>query len=253
MRKFLITEPVVDIGAVYRINASDSRHIKDVLRLKPGAPIRLFNEAGQQFEATIESVSAEGVEVIITEAFAGRNESRARVTVAQAFLKNKKMDSLVRQLTELGINAWVPVVTEHAVVKPDPRRLPARISRWQTIAREAVKQCERDVIPAIQPPVSLEEALADSQQHDLKIIFTARGGRPLSEIAADAPEYPSLIILLGPEGGFSPREIELAESHGFAPAIMGPRVLKADTATVAACALVQIIYGDMGDKGEKIF
>ncbi|MFO8047742.1 MAG: 16S rRNA (uracil(1498)-N(3))-methyltransferase [Desulfosudaceae bacterium] len=249
MRKFFIDEPVADIGTVYRIKAPDSRHIKDVLRLKPGAFIRLFNEAGQQFEAAIQSVSAEGVEVIITAAFAGRNESRARITVAQAFLKNKKMDSLVRQLTELGITAWVPVVTEHAVVKPDPRRLPARISRWQTIAREAVKQCERDVIPDIQPPLTLEEALADNQQYDLKIIFTARGGRPLSEIAADAPEAPSLLILLGPEGGFSPREIELAESHGFEPAMMGRRVLKADTAAVAACALAQSLFGDMGDKG----
>jgi len=246
MRRFFINQPVIETGSVCRLGESDARHIRDVLRLRPGTAIRLFNNTGYQYNARITDVWAEGVDATVTEVLSGQNESPTRITVIQAFLKNKKMDTLVRQLTELGMAAWRPVFTEHAVVNPDPERLPARVSRWETIAKEAVKQCERDRIPEILPPVLLDEALAEIRPQDANLIFTARDGRPLAAAAAEMPEASAVTILLGPEGGFTAEEIARAESRGFVTVCLGPRILKADTACLAACALTQSVFGDMG-------
>ncbi|MBW1697858.1 MAG: 16S rRNA (uracil(1498)-N(3))-methyltransferase [Deltaproteobacteria bacterium] len=237
-------------GSLARITNSDAKHIRDVLRLKPGDRLVLFDETGFSYEATILSLSSKAVEASIDRIFTSNVESPLRLTVAQAYLKNGKMDMLIRQVTELGAAEWIPFMSSRSVPRPDHKRLNSRIKRWEKIAKESLKQCGRSRTPKITVRSKLKDVLELATTHDVKIIFSENESQPLCPeyIKGDKGSVGSALILLGPEGGFTEEEITQAEKHGFIATGMGPRILRADTATVAACALVQFLFGDMGEK-----
>ncbi|MDY6830832.1 MAG: 16S rRNA (uracil(1498)-N(3))-methyltransferase [Thermodesulfobacteriota bacterium] len=245
MRRFFM-DAAVAAGTVCLINGPDASHIKNVLRMKPGDEIWLFNGAGMEFKGVIRAIESEAVAVEITDAFSCVTESPTRLTLAQAFLKDKKMDVLVRQATELGVTRWIPVFTQRTIPRPDAGRVASRMDRWQTIAAESLKQCGRGRLPEIEPPIPFDDLLCRGDDWNLKIIFadaTAAGLKetlPPQKFAAG-----QVLVMIGPEGGFTPDEIDSAIKKGFVAAGLGPRILKADTATVAACAVVQHLLGDM--------
>jgi len=249
MRYFFIEQPKVG-GPLSLITGSDARHIKTVLRLKSGDTIGLFDGEGFEYTARIESVSSKRVEVAVLQRLRSTAESPVKITVAQAFLKERKMDSLVRQLTELGITRWIPFFAERSIPRPAKTHLAARRERWEKIVREALKQCKRGRIPEIGEAASFEEVLTLSKTSDLKITFWEEESTPvnasLSDLSGPEREIKNIFVLLGPEGGFTVREIENAGDSGFVTASLGPRILRAETATVAACVLLQYLYGDMG-------
>ena len=159
------------------------------------------------------------------------------------------MDGLVRQLSELGITQWLPFFAQRSVPRLNQKDFSARLKRWQKIAKEALKQCKRGRVLEIRDPVSFESMLAQSRNCDLKIAFWEEESVPLKELPMQSKqEIKTIFALLGPEGGFTVQEIETARENGFIIAGLGPRILKAETATVAACALLQYLYGDMGKK-----
>ncbi len=226
------------------------RHIKNVLRLKPGARIGLYDGTGFEYHAVIRSVSAKRVDVEIIRRFKAAAASSVQIIVAQAFLKEKKMDELVRRLCELGIAGWVPFFSRRTIARPGKNRLDARSSRWQRIAVEALKQCRRNDLPRIAEALSFEDVLEYARSCDLKIIFWEEATAAIDALApARGPDRAEKIFLmLGPEGGFSAAEIQQARDSGFSVASLGPRILRAETATIAACSLIQYLYGDMGQK-----
>jgi 16S rRNA (uracil1498-N3)-methyltransferase len=246
MRYFLIEESTIkDRKAV--VTGSDAKHIKTVLRLNTGDPIGLYDGKGTEYEAKIEAISRQGIALSILRSYPSASESPVQITVAQALLKDRKMDSLLRQLTELGVLGWMPFIASRSVPRPDQRRTSARRIRWQTITREALKQCRRGRAVKIHPVQSLEEVLTLPEAFDLKIIF--HEGSVQSLKAAAYPEggpFRTILLILGPEGGFTDDEIDRARAEGFVIAGLGPRILKAETATIAACSLVQYLFGDMG-------
>jgi 16S rRNA (uracil1498-N3)-methyltransferase len=247
MRRFLINQPAQP-GTVYVINNPDANHISNVLRMKPGDEIWLFDGAGHEFKARLSSLSSGAVTVEVTDSFSCLTDPPIRITVGQALLKNKKTDTVLRQLTELGIDGWIPIHTERSVLKIEKNHETSKTDRWQTIVKESVKQCQRGLIPKIYPPADFEEALDLRRHHDINIICSDKSGETLDLIKARTRQAGtvSIFLLLGPEGGFTPQEIELARQHAFIPAGLGPRILKADTAAIAACAIVQALFGDMG-------
>ncbi|MEW6079180.1 MAG: 16S rRNA (uracil(1498)-N(3))-methyltransferase [Thermodesulfobacteriota bacterium] len=249
MRRFFINQPAGP-GAVVVIENPDANHIVNVLRMQPGDEIWLFDGADHEFRAHVSGISDGTVTVEVTESFSCLNDSPVRITVGQSLLKNKKTDTVLRQLTELGIDGWIPLQTERSVIKIDRQNEPSKTDRWQTIVKESVKQCQRGRIPKIYPAAEFSEALVLRRRHDLNILFSDGAGDALhlirERVRHTAPV--SILLLLGPEGGFSPREIELARENEFFCAGLGPRILKADTAAVAACAIVQALFGDMGKK-----
>lgn len=246
MRYFLIEKAIIkDRKAI--ITGSDARHIKTVLRLNPGDHIGLYDGMGTEYEARIDAVSPSGVAVSILKDHPSLSESPVQITVAQALLKDKKMDGVIRQLTELGITRWVPFVASRSIPRPDKQRLATRRARWQTISREALKQCKRGRGVEINEVLSFEEMLRLGESSDLNIIFYEGAVDALKAKTRQAGEsIRNILVILGPEGGFSDREIEQAEAAGFVVAGLGPRILKAETATIAACTLVQYLFGDMG-------
>ena len=245
MRRFFITQSEITKDKPM-IEGPDAHHITSVFRLKPGDEILLVDGTGFEYRATLIRTSKNQVEIAVAEKYAVRTESPTKISVGQGYLKDKKMDMLVRHLTEMGITRWIPMITEYSIPQIDKKKNTARVERWITIAREAVKQCGRTLVPEITAPVSFEEMVKNSGEMNLKIMFYENEAQPLNQtLAPGAPPPSEICLLFGPEGGFSTREVDLATTNGFVTASLGPRILRAETASIAACALIQHIFGDM--------
>jgi len=247
MRYFFIKQAdLADSKAV--VKGSDAHHIKNVLRLKIGDEIGLFDGTGLNYKTRIVTLLPKSVEVSVIRSFPSTAESSVQIAVAQALLKDRKMDSLVRQLTELGITRWIPFIAKRSVPRPDKKRLFTRTERWKKIAKEALKQCKRCCSPEIGTTVSFEEVLNLGKDSDLKIVFWEEESKPVNKDLQVSNLKPpeKIFILLGPEGGFTLKEVEKARKSGFITASLGPRILRAETATIAACTLLQYLFGDMG-------
>jgi 16S rRNA (uracil1498-N3)-methyltransferase len=230
------------------IKGSEAHHIQNVLRLKPGDCIKLFDGTGFEYEAVIINMIAKKVDVEIRRKSRAAVNCAVQIIVAQAFLKEKKMDDLVRRLCELGVAQWIPFFSQRSIARPDRERLAGRTQRWKRIVTEALKQCRRYDTLEIGKALSFEEVLDFSRSCDLKIVFWENESSPLSRDIGSDRKAPvkNILVMLGPEGGFSEQEIKTAEESGFVTAGLGPRILRAETATLAACTLVQYLFGDMG-------
>lgn len=246
MRRFFSPQEL-EAGKSVVISGSDAMHISRVLRLKTGDMIAVFDGRGHAFECRITSVSHDAVAAMVEKASVSETESRVHITFAQAMLKSKKMDTLIRQATELGIARWAPFFSERSVPTPDRKRLAARLERWGKISREALKQCGRDIFMAVLPPTTMEEALKAGQACDRKIMFwECESSSADTAVPMAADQVRSLMVVVGPEGGFSAQEVDLATSLGYETMSLGPRILKAETAAIAAAVLMQYRFGDMG-------
>ena len=245
MRYFFV-EPEELARPVVTITGAEARHMGKVLRLKPGMVVGLSDGGGLQGEARIAKMSREQVELTVLRRYPSPREPRGELMIAQAMLKDQKMDLLVRQLTELGMTAWQPFISARSVPQPDPRRQAARGERWERIAREAVKQCRRGRVPAIGPVGQLADVLEMSRRFATRIMFWEGACQPLPPAAETVGDSPgTVLVAVGPEGGFTEDEAAAAEEAGFQLASLGPRILRAETAAVAACTLAQHLYGDL--------
>ncbi|MCF8078846.1 MAG: 16S rRNA (uracil(1498)-N(3))-methyltransferase [Desulfobacterales bacterium] len=239
-----------EIGARATLVGSDARHVRNVLRLKPGDSIILFDRKGAEFEARIVGFEGEAVTALILASNRPVRESPVSIVLAQAMLKEKKMDRVVRQLCEIGVSAWIPFFGARSVARPAEKKLATRTERWRKIAVEAAKQSRRLQVPRIRPAGDLESVLAAAEGFDLKIAFWE--GAPVSGGWPNPGSSPdSVFLLVGPEGGFAEEEVARARDRGFVPASLGPRILRAETAAVVACALAQHRYGDLGSASSE--
>jgi 16S rRNA (uracil1498-N3)-methyltransferase len=249
MRFFFIKHPI-PTGTSSFLKGSEAKHIKNVLRLKPGDEIGLFDGQGREYLARIAAFSGNDIEIEILRSFPSAAESNIDITVAQAYLKERKMDGLVRQLTELGVLKWIPFFAERSISRPDDARLATRRKRWIKIAREALKQSKRGRLLEIGIPVSFEKLLNLASGYDLKIVFWENESNPfdVADFHRSDDALKQILVMLGPEGGFTESEIDTATARGFTTVGLGPRILRAETATLAAVTLVQYLFGDMGKK-----
>lgn len=244
MRRFFIS-PEQLIQPVPQLTGPDAHHLRSVLRLKKGDPIIVFDGNGNEYKTRIAEIEPDKVDLAQLVPVPGDAESPLRITLAQGFLKDKKMDRLVRPLTELGIDRWIPFRAGRSVSIPDEKRLQARCQRWRKLSLEALKQCGRSRMMTIVPEASLGAVLAHALEDDLKIIFyEGTTSILLGKITNHQPQR--AMVIVGPEGGFAPEEVAEAEAQGFHAVGLGPRILRAETAALAASALVQYHFGDIG-------
>jgi 16S rRNA (uracil1498-N3)-methyltransferase len=244
MRRFFISPDQI-IKKEPLLTGADAHHLRSVLRLKVGDVIIVFDGQGQEYQARIAAIGPETVTLTVLFPLTVHSDSPLELVLAQGYLKDKKMDLLARPLTEIGVTRWIPFRAGRSISVPDSMRLQARHQRWQKLAQEAVKQCGRSRPMAIEPALSLETVLALAQGYDLKLIFYEKA-QSLS-LARHQHHCPAkALILVGPEGGFEPGEVAQAEAMGFCVVGMGPRILRAQTAALTACALVQFCFGDWG-------
>lgn len=166
--------------------------------------------------------------------------SSPALTIACAIPKGSHMDDIIDCLTQLGVERIIPMRTERVVVKLNDARLAARLQRWNKIARSAARQCQRSSIPVISPVADIVEVISNSREFDLKLIPHLSGERRLIKDVLSQGSYKNIIVLIGPEGDFTPAEVELALHNGFTPVSLGHTVLRVATAAIAAAAYIKL-------------
>ncbi len=226
------------------LSPEDARHALTVLRLKPGHHIEaILNHC--RMEAIIEQTDKQ--EVIARRiSLLPSAEPSLSVTLFQGLPKADKMDLIVQKATELGVNRIVPVLMNRCVVRPDPKDMVRKTERWQKIAREAGKQAGRCIVPEVFAPVSLNclSSIVPFPEKNIVPWEEAAGFGPLA-FRSNSPEISSLGILIGPEGGIEKNEIDLLRSIGFIPVTLGKRILRTETAGLAAVSAMMSLYGEM--------
>jgi 16S rRNA (uracil1498-N3)-methyltransferase len=243
MQKFIL--PTINsASSKATIQGQDAKHICKVLRLAIGDIIQITNGKGKDFTAKISSILKASVEINIIEEHKSLTESPIDITLCTGMLKDKKMDLVIKHVTQLGIYKWVPFFCERSIPTPDIKRLEKRHKRWEIIAQESLKQCQRSRLPIISNPLNFKDMLAIACTYDEKITFWEKATKKLETLERSA-SIKKVIILIGPEGGFSETEIALAKEKGFCSYSLGPRILRAETASISSCTLIQHILGDI--------
>jgi 16S rRNA (uracil1498-N3)-methyltransferase len=243
MQKFLLPPDSIDNEKAV-IKGQDAKHIYKVLRLSPGDYIPLTNGEGVDYDGKILTTSPDLTELCLTGSRPSTTESSLHLTVCCAMLKDKKMDLVIKHLTQLGIVEWIPFFSRRSIPTPDSKRLLKRAQRWDTIVKESIKQCQRSCLVSIPEPKNFQDVLDLSDSFHQKIAFWEKSSHPLTQLPP-APSDSRVIILIGPEGGFTDTEISLARARGFKAYSLGPRILRAETAAICATTLIQHLLGDI--------
>jgi len=219
------------------LTADEARHLREVLRLKPGDEVSVFDGEGKEFRARVVQARRESAELELqNELEPARRESPLRITLAVALLKGEKFDLVVQKATELGVTRFVPLITRYADIKlRDEADANKRVARWQRIALEAAKQCGRAVVPEVSAPQPLGTILKNPC-----LLFSEKGGRGLTQIETD-----EITAIIGSEGGWSDEELDEARGAGVEIVTLGGRILRAETAAITAAALLQHRFGDL--------
>jgi 16S rRNA (uracil1498-N3)-methyltransferase len=228
MPRFYCPTPLAT-GALLDLPPATARHVQ-VLRLQPGAGITLFNGEGGEFEALIERMGRSEVRVQVLRHVSVEREANRQVHLAIGMPANERMDWLVEKAAELGAASIQPLLAERSVLKLTGERAQKKRTHWQAIAIAACEQCGRNRVPAVHEVITLDEWLLQSRAGTRWMLSVAADAVPLSI----EPDLGALVLLSGPEGGLSTGEETRARAGGFKPRSLGPRVLRADTAPLAA-------------------
>ncbi len=216
------------------LDMTESHHAIAVLRLTAGEKLVIFD--GQGNEATAEIVSAKSNRVEVRKiAQSASAPVTCRITLGQAIPKGKNMELIIEKATELGAAVIAPLLSERTVVRFDEDEASAKRMKWQRVALEATKQCGQNWLPTVQPPVSLKTFFAANPKYDLMLIASLQpDAKPVKEVLADfgAKRPGNVLVLVGPEGDFTPAEINLAKAAGCRPITLGPIILRTETAAI---------------------
>lgn len=222
-----------------------SHHAARVLRLKVGDPVTLFDGRGGEWDAAIARVDPRGVEVEAGAERAAAAEPTLHVTLAQGLCAQDKMDWVVQKAVELGASAIQPLAAERSVIRLAPERAERRQRHWQAVVVSACEQSGRTLIPDVAPVRSLAQWLdvldAAPERGGLRLMLSPHAGVPMAQLADSVA---GVSLLVGPEGGLSEREVAMAQAAGFRAVRLGPRILRTETAALAALAALQTLWGD---------
>lgn len=237
----LYCELALSPGAEIALPEAAAHHALSVLRLQPGDALTLFNGEGGEYSATLVAVSKREARARLLGFEATERESPLDLTLALGISAGERMDHSLQKATELGVSAIVPLATERSVVKLSAERADRRLQHWQHVVIAACEQCGRNRVPAVAPVQPLFHYLAQPQAGKTLLLLSPDASKPLKRVAPAA----AAVILVGPEGGFAPAEYQAAKAGGFEPVSLGPRVLRTETAPVAALAVLQALWGDL--------
>jgi 16S rRNA (uracil1498-N3)-methyltransferase len=238
---YFYTEIQVNGNSASITDAEQLHHLRDVLRLKSGEQITVCDTVGNEYLCTIASLDKKQAGLTI-ESRKAAPPPRARLTMACAVPKLTHMDDIIDKLTQLDVDMIIPMQTERVIVRLDGpgERSDKRLERWRKIGRSAAEQSHRRRLPIVTPVTDLQEVLKQAQDYGLKLIPTLEGQRKsLKEIAA-VSSAPGIIALIGPEGDFTPGEVEQAVSAGFTAVSLGETVLRGDTAATALASYLKL-------------
>ncbi|MDC9719443.1 MAG: 16S rRNA (uracil(1498)-N(3))-methyltransferase [Gammaproteobacteria bacterium] len=222
------------------LEAAASHYVGKVLRMQEQQEIILFNGLGEQVSAHIVSISKKAVSVFVNAPFAGPTASPLHTHLGQVMSRGERMDYAIQKATELGVNQITPLFSNRCEVKLDPKRQIKRLAHWQQISISACEQSGRIDMPVIHEPQTLDTWLKNTQA-DAKLVLHPHQTKPLKSQITPL----SCALLIGPEGGLTEPEVEQAQAHGYTGLSLGPRILRTETAPLAALTLLQYVWGDL--------
>ena len=238
MPRFYLPAPLAP-HTTFSLPENIVRHIH-VLRLNTGDSITLFNGTGNDFDATLQAIGTRHAQCHITAQRQPENESRLQITLIQAISSGERMDFTLQKSVELGVRAIQPIISERCVVRLSGERAEKRVQRWQDIVIAACEQSGRSMVPTVLPIVSFSDYLCQMPP-ELHLMMSLRRATTLRDIA---PAPQTLRLMIGPEGGWTPAEEQAAQAAGVHAITLGKRVLRTETAAMAAMAAMQVLWGD---------
>lgn len=239
-----VVTPLAGIGSL-RLPEAAAAHVARVLRLAAGDALVLFDGRGGEYDATITQVDKRGVEVRLGTHRAVDRESPLRITLLQGLARGERMDLIVQKATELGVVAIRPLRALRSTVKLDAAQAVKKLAHWQAVAIGACEQSGRNAVPELLPPMGVAEACAAAT--GFKLMLAVDGARGLAAVLREADASilrGGITLLVGPEGGLDDTEEAAARLTGFQSTLLGPRVLRTETAPLAALAALQTLAGD---------
>lgn len=229
-------------GAELRLGGEAARYLGRVLRLRAGETVHVFNGDDGEWSATIRRFGKDRVTLSVQDAIHNVAEPQLRIHLVQGISRGERMDFVVQKATELGVDRITPVLTAHGVVKLDGKRAERRREHWRRVAESACEQSGRVNPPRVDTPLPLNDWLGEAGQGTAsRLILSPGAGKSLTDVEPAG----GLCLLIGPEGGFSEREYDDARVSGFEAVSLGPRILRTETAAVAALAIAQGLWGDV--------
>ena len=246
MRRFYV-DKIIPTGGFLLITGKEARHIRNALRMKKDEKLILMDREGQSFEATIGEVYYKEVKVKITKTIPPLPPSPVKISLAQALIKSHPMEYLIKKVTELGIHSIHPFYSERTVIKLKSEQLKNKMDRWMEIMKSACKQCGRVTLPDLNTPLLFEEMIKDAPDtKTLKILLWEDEDKvDLKRLLTSMSFAPHVFAIVGPEGGFTLNEINLAKDAGFHIVSLGNRILRAETAAVSLLSIIQYEWGDL--------
>jgi 16S rRNA (uracil1498-N3)-methyltransferase len=236
MHRFYIDH--IDGDKAFISDSEQLHHLRDVLRLKVDDEVIIFDRPGNEYLGVITGLDRNQAELKVVRVGSSRS-SPIKLTVACAIPKGNRMDDVIDYLTQLGVDRIIPMRTERVVVKLDDAKTEARRKRWQKIAQSAAQQSQRSKIPLIEAVTGLKDVVSGSQDYDLKLIPNLAGERRHIRDVLPEVRPKDVIVLIGPEGDFTPEEVTLALSKGFIPVSLGDTVLRVTTAAIAVASYIK--------------
>ena len=221
-----------------------ANHLARVLRLDIGDTCVLFNGDGDDYPARLVELSKRVVRVELGHGIAIHNESPLRLVLLQGVARGEKMDLILQKATELGVAALQPLYSQRSEVKLDGARADKRLAHWRGVVVSACEQCGRARVPDVALPLPLGKTLASLRSGGLRLILDPDADATLPQITLEVSQ--PVYLAVGPEGGWSPQDLEQLGAAGFRGVRLGPRVLRTETAGIAAIAALQVLHGDLG-------
>lgn len=239
--RFYVPQPCV-VGQEFTLPDTTFRHAVQVLRLGVGEPLILFNGEGGEYAAQMGNISKRSASVLIDSFSALDTESPVHLTLVQAIIKLDKMDFALQKAVELGANTIQPLITQRSVVRIGKEQVDKKLQHWEGIVVAACEQSGRTRMPSVQAPLTLERWL-ETPCTGTRMILAPGDFPRINALPSDLPT--PIALLIGPEGGFTDEEVETCVQAGVMPVSLGPRILRAETASIAALALLQHRFGDL--------
>lgn len=231
------------IGMTIALPDDAAGHLLRVLRLGAGDGCALFNGDGHDYAATIVSADRRGATVALTAAHAVAAESPLRIVLLQGIARGEKMDWILQKATELGVTAFIPVHSDRSEVKLDGERARKRHAHWSSVVTAACEQSGRARMPHVAAPAALAAGVAALAAGGTRLILDPDAARGIATL--HPPSDQRIVIAIGPEGGWSPRDREVLTAANFVGLRLGPRILRTETAGIAAVAILQSRFGDL--------
>ncbi|HKY70446.1 MAG TPA: 16S rRNA (uracil(1498)-N(3))-methyltransferase [Nitrospira sp.] len=241
---FVASEAIVP--PTVRITGPLLHHLRESLRLQPGETLSVTDDRGNRYRTEIAEVTSRELVGRILDTTSAPAKAVPAIVLAQALIKGEKMDWVIQKATELGVERIAPVQATHSVVRLRVERVEHQRARWQRIALEAAQQSERWSVPVIDEPVTISELLTRSKAATSKMVLAERSGSTSLRTVSLAGAGNEVWLLIGPEGGWDDEELGQVLQHGYTAVTLGPRILRAETAAIAAVSILQSRLGELG-------